>query len=59
MLRSEQPFFFAVPKRKQQRAPRRMRQRADRFDDFQQAGDAAGIVIGSVVDLTDRTAAVT
>ncbi|MGC4005345.1 MAG: hypothetical protein QM811_20375 [Pirellulales bacterium] len=58
VFRAEQVDFFAVPKRDDERAFRRDRQRADRLDQFQHRGRAAGVVVGAVMDVTDRTVAV-
>ena len=58
MLRAEQARLFAVPQREHHRPLRRLRQFCERIDDFEHARDAAGVVVGAVVNVTGRPVAV-
>jgi hypothetical protein len=57
VLRAPQALFFPVPEREQDRTPRRLAQRQEPFDHFQDPGDATGIVVRPVMDDPQRSEA--
>ena len=58
ILRSEQALLFPVEADEQQRSLGPFRQQGECLGQFQQGCHPAGIVVGAVVNLTDRAAAV-
>ena len=58
MSGAEQPFFLAVPEGDEDRAAGSLGQPREQGGEFEQAGDAGRVVVGSVVDEADGTVAV-
>ena len=58
VFRAEQPFFFAVPERKKNRSSWRFGKLQQSFSDFKDCCGATGIVISSVVDVSNRAVAI-
>ena len=56
--RAQQVDLLAVPEREDDRPPRLPPRAVQRVDHFEQRGDAAGVVVGAVVDVADRAVAV-
>ena len=58
MPRAEQPCFFAIPQGEEQRPLGRLRQLLHGIEHFQKSRDAAGVVVGPVMDVAPGAEAV-